>query len=208
MWCLLEESAFRRGPERLCSSVHAWGCSVWAELLGQTKRIPPLTVPKSEFVTKSWADFSVLTWARLPHWGSEFLKSFPVAGKVLTTQWWLHTTPQCSIACSISCLLVQFLLHRQERTPWHPYFHSPLSADKVVTLCFHFLTCHSLFNTLQPVCAPSGHRNFSHRLSSLPQSFLLRLLDCLHYMMLTWLFFNRTAVLVFITCFLKVLRYV
>lgn len=31
-------------------------------------------------------------------------------------------------------------------------------------------------------CAPAGHWNFSHRLPSLPQSFLLRLLDCLHFM--------------------------
>lgn len=190
MLCLLEESAFRQGPEHLCSSVHAWGCSVWAGLLEHSKRIPTVISSESECVSKSRADFSVLTWARLPPLSkvlslkprahSAFLKSFTPAENVLTTQLWLHQTVPLSFTCWISCLFLRtFFLIAREYTPWHPYFHSQLCADKVVTLSFHLLTCHSLFNTLQPACAPAGHWNFSHRLPSLLQSFLLSLLDCL-----------------------------
>ena len=130
MLFLLEESAFRQGPEHLCSSVHAWGCSVWTELLEQIKQIPTLVVfTIFEFIIKSWADFSVLTWTQFatfslePHSGSEFLKSFTVARKVLTTQSWLQRTLQgyCLFSLSMpSCALSSSSSRTHTMTPFLP----------------------------------------------------------------------------------------
>ena len=193
MLFLLEELAFRQRPEHLCSSVQAWGCSVWAELLELTKQIPTLVVSTIfEFIIKSWADFSVFAWTQLPplsetfslelHSGSEFLKSFTVASKVLTTQsWLLHRTLQGS--CLFSLLMPSYALSSSSSrthtmTPFLPQSafcrqgcHSLLAFPHLSHPLQHTSACVCLFRPLkflsQALLPPPIVSSLSPGLSSL-----------------------------------------